>query len=150
MLIAKGLTVTNEFSQPSVDRSNFLPFQYGGDIAANVLLAASSIVPTTSKKRPMVSSVEYISAGDPTKPRTYVVEKLRESGKFVHTLVTLKQQKIIATGKCVFHADEHNEKSLEYFPRFPSNCSSADSLETVPVLLEKMKKQYVLEKWEFV
>ena len=117
-----------------------MPFQYGGEIAANFILAAGAQLPALCMARPMLLNVDYVSAGDPSKPRVYIVKELRQTGKFIHTLVTLKQSKqVVAVGTCIFHSNEHEEKSLNYLPQYPEDCCLPKDLKTLPELMDKMK-----------
>ena len=120
-----------------------LPFQYGGDIAANIVLAASRFLSNGSELKPMTVEVEYLNPGDVSQPRYYHVEKLRETPKTMHTTVRLEQNDniLIAIGSVIFHAHEATSQSLCYHAKFPEDCPLPDELAYDHDLLKKYEQE---------
>ena len=130
--------------QDAHENLTVMPFQFGGDIAANVILAAATRLPALSNLRPMSVNVDYVSPGDYAKVRYYHVDRLRQSGRFVHTLVRLLQDhQTVAIGTVAFHSTEGDQRSLQYNHGFPKDCPMPDELKFDKDVLAEFEKKLV-------
>jgi len=93
----------DRFSGDSCSRS--LPFVFGGQVAAQSLAAAYRTVPEWARVHSLHSY--FISAGDPARPLTFDVKRIRDGRSFISRQVEVTQQeRIVFTSSMSFTADD--------------------------------------------
>ncbi|MGH3357817.1 MAG: acyl-CoA thioesterase, partial [Nocardioidaceae bacterium] len=119
-----------------------MPRVFGGQVAAQALMAACSSIPASRRVHSL--HAYFLLGGDPSVPIVYDVDRIRDGGSFSTRRVSARQHgEVIFYMTASFHKDE---PGYDHQNRMPEVPAVEDSIEMVD-LLSSMNAQ-IAEHWK--
>lgn len=119
-----------------------MPRVFGGQVAAQALMAACSSIPVSRRVHSLHSY--FLLGGDPSVPIVYDVDRIRDGGSFSTRRVSARQHgDVIFYMTASFHKDE---PGYEHQDRMPDVPSIDESIEMVDLLSSMNEK--IADHWE--